>query len=233
MRLKQALTSSILSKMIVAITGLAMIGFLVAHLLGNLQVFAGQDAIDSYAVKLRHYPQLLWTFRIGLLAAVALHIGYAVNLKLENLAARPTPYTRRQYLRATLTSRTMIWTGLLVAAYIVYHLMHFTWHETNPAISHYVDAAGRHDVFNMIVLSFQNPLITGIYVLSVVLLTFHLWHGIPSLFQTFGLNNKRTERVVNIVGPIIALVFAVGFIAIPVAVYIGWVVPAMPLLGGH
>ena len=233
MRLKQALTSSILSKMIVALTGLAMIGFLAAHLLGNLQIFAGQDAVNDYAVKLRHYPQVLWTFRLGIIVVAVLHIAYTINLKLENMAARPTGYVRREYLRASLTSRTMIWTGLLVLTYIVYHLLHLTWHVTNPELSHYVDAEGRHDVFNMIVLSFQNPLIAFFYVAGVTLVAFHLWHGIPSMFQTVGLNQKRCERVIGIVGPIVAVLFAIGYISIPVAIYIGWVAPVTPLLGGH
>ncbi len=193
-----------------AVTGLILIGFVVGHLIGNLQVFQHPDSLNGYAQFLHNLGPLLWIARIGLLVAVGIHIWAATVLTLENNKARGGAYGFKHTIRATLASRTMRLTGYVVLAFIIYHIAHFTigaaqsasFKENLPpyTMQHEyrvagfpVIAAGAKvpDVHNMVILGFQNPIVSLFYIVAVGLLSFHLLHGIDSLFQTLGLRSTR------------------------------------------
>ena len=204
-----------------AFSGAALVGFIIAHLAGNLQIFWGQEPLNAYAVFLRRIGELLWFARIFLIAMVVIHIWTSVQLSLENAAARPQAYAQKRYIKASLASRTMIWSGLIVLAFIIYHLLHFTFLKVHPQYSHLIDAQGRHDVYSMVVLSFQRWPISLVYIISVVLLCFHLSHGISSMFQSLGFNNLRVRPALSVWGAAVAWLICIGYVSIPVAVLTG------------
>jgi succinate dehydrogenase / fumarate reductase cytochrome b subunit len=213
--------SSVGRKFLMAITGLLLAGFVVAHLLGNFTIFFGPDGINAYAVHLRSLGPLLWVFRIGLLIAFAIHVFFGIWLTLENRAARPEGYAKKNPRSTTLAGETMIYSGLALAAFIVYHLLHFTFRVTNPDISHFIDAAGRMDVFRMVVLSFGKIYIALPYLAGMAALLLHTSHGIGSLFQTLGANNDRTLPLLGRMSLVTALLLALGFSSIPFLVLFG------------
>lgn len=215
------LRSSIGKKAMMAVSGLLLIGFVILHLLGNLLIYGGPDALNSYAEKLRHLGPILWIARLVLLTALVLHLITSIMLSKENRAARPVTYAKPQALRTTLAARTMMLSGLMVIAFIVYHLLHFTFRVTNPAISNLTDALGRHDVYAMVVYSFREPAIVGAYLIAMALLCAHLSHGIASAFQTLGLNNDRTLPVIERAGHLIAGLLFLGYLSIPLSVFLG------------
>ncbi len=213
-------------KAVMAVTGLFLLGFVITHLGGNLCIFGGQDLLNSYAQHLEELGPLLWVARITLLVLVFLHILTAVQLTSENRNARPVPYHRAQALQTTYAARTMAMSGVITLAYIVYHLLHFTFRVTHPAISHGVDPQGRRDVYSMVVLSFRDPFVSIFYVFSIALLSMHLSHGIKSLFQSLGWNNETLEpRLVKIARGLALLIF-LGYSSIPLSVLLGLVKPA-------
>jgi len=214
-------TSSIGKKALMALSGLILLGFVIMHLLGNLLIFLGPNALNAYAVKLRHFGPWLWVARSLLLAAVVIHSITSIQLARENRAARPVRYRVYRPAVSGYAARTMMLSGVLVLAYIIYHLLHFTFRVTNPEISHGVDALGRRDVYSMVVLSFQQPLIFAIYVLGVGLLCLHLSHGIGSTCQSLGINRERTIARANQLGQAIALLLFLGYVSIPLAVLMG------------
>jgi succinate dehydrogenase / fumarate reductase cytochrome b subunit len=216
------LFSSLGKKTVVAVTGLGLLGFLFTHLAGNLSFFFGPAAINSYAVHLHDYGPLLWLARLGLIATALIHIVFTVKLWQENLAARPDKYARQRPIRASVFARTMRLSGLIVLAFVVFHLGHFTLLIVHPEYRDWHDAAGRHDVFRMIVAGFSNPLVSAFYILSLGLLAFHLSHGIASLFQTLGLSNRRLQPVFTVAGRAIAWALFAGFASIPVSVLLGF-----------
>jgi len=219
--LTRFLSSTIGAKFLVALTGAALFLFLIAHMLGNLQIFLGPDAINSYAEALRKVPELLWGARLGLLAAVVIHVGLTIKLTRQNQTARPIAYAVKEPVDSTLASRTMILSGLLLFAFIVYHLLHFTLGVTNPDQFAVHDAQGRHDVYRMVILGFQQPAIVLSYLVAQVLLGFHLSHGIGSLFQTLGLNNPKIAKGTRLFGQVSAIVIVAGFLSVPFAVITG------------
>jgi succinate dehydrogenase / fumarate reductase cytochrome b subunit len=149
---------SIGKKLIVAVTGVVLLGFVSGHMVGNLQVFIGQEAINRYAAFLQGLGELLWLIRAIMAATLILHVWFAVQLKLENWAARPKRYEHNDTVQATLSSRTMIWTGLLIASFATYHLLHFTFVSTDPRLA---DLRNSHDIYSMVILGFQQPLISS------------------------------------------------------------------------
>jgi succinate dehydrogenase / fumarate reductase cytochrome b subunit len=219
--------SSIGAKMIVALTGAALFLFVVVHMLGNLQVFLGRSVLNAYAQKLQQLPLLLWTARAGLLLFVGVHVVTAVRLHFANRAARPVAYSHGDTVQATITSRTMIWSGLTIAAFVVYHLLHFTFGVIDPAAYRLTeilpDGSARHDVYSMVVLGFRNPLIAGSYILAMLLLAMHLHHGVSSLFQTLGLDPPRYRPIFRKAGPAFAVFVGVGNVSMPLAVLAGWI----------
>ncbi|MBI5267014.1 MAG: succinate dehydrogenase cytochrome b subunit [candidate division Zixibacteria bacterium] len=213
-----------------AITGFVAFGYIIGHMLGNLQIFIGPDQINAYAKALHMYPALLWVVRSALIVAFGLHIWLGAQLKLENLAARPVAYERKNTVKATLASRTMIWTGLTIFAFVVYHILHFTATTVNPAFEHLTDAQGRHDTYSMVILGFQSVPVAVMYLISVGLVCYHLSHGIASMFQSIGWNNRDTERWFRIISVGISTIVFLGFSAVPVAVLAGYL---QPLTGGN
>ena len=216
---------SIDKKAVMAITGLMLVGFVIMHLLGNLTLYFGPDGINAYAEMLDHLGELLWVARAGLIAAVILHILLAVSLTLENRAARPVGYAVKRSLHTTYAARTMAISGILLTVFIVYHLMHFTFRVTHPALSHLTDAAGRRDVYHMVVLSFQDPCLTAGYILAMALLCSHLSHGVGSFLQSLGLNDERLLPVVEKIGRLLAAALFVGYASIPATILLGLVKP--------
>jgi succinate dehydrogenase / fumarate reductase cytochrome b subunit len=217
------LTSSIARKYVVAITGVLLLLFVIGHLLGNLQVFIGQDAINSYAEKLASLGPLLWVVRLGLLAVVVVHAWFTLSLAAENRAARPQRYQTVGRVQTTPTARSRTWTGLAIVAFVLFHLAHLTWRLTHPEYNDWQDALGRPDVYRMMVAAFQQPLLAGLYMVAVALLGMHLIHGASSFFQTMGWNHPRYRGLTLGLGPVLGTLLALGYLAIPSAILLGLV----------
>lgn len=220
------ITSTVGRKILMAVSGLMLVGFISVHLLGNLSVFAGADAINIYAEKLHSLGPLVWVFRLVMLGLFAVHIGFGVQLSMENRKANPESYAIKQKLKTTFAAESMLYTGLILLAFLVYHLLHFTVQVTNPDISAHtlpLDAAMRPDVFSMVVLSFQKAFIAIIYIVAMIALAFHLSHGLSSWVQTLGLNNGETQDKVVWVGRLVAVVFGLAYIAIPFLILVRFV----------
>lgn len=213
-------SDSVGRKAVMAVTGLLMVLFVIGHLLGNLTIFAGPNGINAYAEKLHQLPALVWGNRIVMGLAVVIHVVLAVQITLENQAANPTQYAVKRYLRATFAGRTMIWTGLILGAFIVYHLLQFTVRVT-PNLVLGQDAMGRFDVFGMVASEFSIAGIALVYVIGMVALFLHLKHGIQSTFQTLGLSNAVLLPRYGAVGKVLSGIFLVGFVAIPLAILVG------------
>ena len=215
--------SSIGKKFLMAATGLILLAFVIGHLLGNLLVFAGPEALNGYARKLRDLGELLWLVRVILIAAIAVHIWTSVALAHDNARARPIGYTRFRTSETTWAARTMLLSGIIVLAYILYHLLHFTFRVAHPALTPPPDPAGHPDVYAMVVRSFQRWPICAAYLAGVGCVCLHLSHGAASAFQTLGLNDARTLPVFTAAGRIIATLIFLGYAAIPLAVLAGFV----------
>lgn len=238
--------SSIGRKFLMAATGLVLVGFVTGHLVGNLQVFAHPDKINGYAHFLQSLGPVLWAVRLFLLACVGIHIWAAIALALENKAARgPEAYGVNKWLQAVFASRYMKHTGLVVLAFIVYHLAHFTVgaaqaENFKTALPEYtmtgefhlvgfpIVAAGTHvhDVYSMVFLGFANPVVSIFYIIAVGLLSLHLLHGVDSMCQTFGLRNHRWSTGLRRAVLLFSLAYFLGNLAIPGAILTGLARPA-------
>jgi succinate dehydrogenase / fumarate reductase, cytochrome b subunit len=222
--------SSVGKKMIVAITGIILILFVIGHLLGNLQIFIGPDWINGYSQHLRDLGPLLWVIRLFLLASVIIHIWVTIHLAIENRRARPEAYIDRHYVKADFASRHMVMSGLIVLAFIIYHLAHFTVRVTDPRFGLLkADPLGHYDVYSMMVYGFQNYFVCGFYVLGLFLLALHLSHGSSSFFQSLGLNDKKLTPRLALGGRIFAWLLFAGYTSIPVAILLGFIKPAQQL----
>jgi len=197
-----------------------MLLFVVVHLLGNSSIFVGPDGINAYAEKLHGLGPFVWVFRLFMLAMLGIHILFGILVTLENWAANPDKYKVKKMLKASFASETMIWTGTLLFAFIVYHLLQFTVRIT-PDVVLGNDAQGRFDVFSMVASSFRHTPIVLIYVAAMVTLFLHLSHGIQSIFQTIGWNNDKTMPTYTRLGKVLAVVFLLGYSAIPVLILSG------------
>ncbi len=217
-RLHRLLRSSIGRKVLMAGTGLALLGFVIGHLLGNLLVFQGRDALNAYAAWLQSRPPMLWTARIGLLAVFSLHVYLGLTLALENRAARPDRYTQNAAVQTTVSSRTIALSGLVVLAFLVFHLLHFTFGMVDRAHTHLTDAAGRPDVYGMVVHGFQNPLIAGSYIVAMLLLGMHLEHGTASLFQTVGINHSSYTPAIRKACLLLVALIVLGNCSMPLLI---------------
>jgi len=216
----RAYRSSLGKKYIMAITGLLLFLFVIVHMLGNLQVYIGPEAMNAYAALLKSKPALLWSFRAGLFIIAVLHIVSALQLAAENRNARPQAYAEGKPI-ADLASRTILLSGLIVLAFIVYHLMHFTLGVTNPDFMELHDPLGRHDVYRMVVEGFRIPLVSAFYIISMGLLCLHLSHGVSSLFQSLGIRRKSTLGAFNRFAQISAFVIFLGNVSIPISILAG------------
>ncbi len=240
--LTTVLDSSVGSKILVALTGVGLTTFAVFHMIGNLKMFQGHEAINGYAYFLKHnLGILIWIARIGLLTIFVLHLVLAIRLKLRSQAARPIPYQFKAVVQASLASRTMIWTGIVVGLFILFHLAHFTFGwvtqvEVSPGKSvSYLELQDPlnplyQDVYSMVVAGFRNPVISALYILAQLALFVHLSHGVQSAFQTLGLKNRRFTWAIKLIGFAVAAFITVGNIGIVLAVW-GGVVPPIPLKG--
>jgi len=238
--------SSIGRKIIMALTGVILIGFVVVHLVGNLQIFQDPDHLNGYAQFLHQLGPLLWVARIGLIAAVVLHIWAATVLTLENKQARGTEYGFKHTIQATFASRAMRWSGVVVLAFVIYHLAHFTWgvvqtetFKETPPLNHYAMAndyrvagftvvkagADVANVYNMVVLGFQKKAVALFYIIAVGLLSIHLLHGFDSLFQTLGLRSAKWSATLHKVAVAFCAIYFLANLAIPGAVLLGKVQP--------
>jgi succinate dehydrogenase / fumarate reductase cytochrome b subunit len=206
--------STIGRKLVMAATGLVLFGFVVGHMLGNLQVFLGPEKLNAYAHLLKSTGSLLWVVRFSLLAAVALHAWSATTLTLSNWRARPIGYHRTRYLESTYASRTMVWGGPLLATFVAYHILHLTVGSAHPGF----DAT---DVYGNVVRGFAVWPVSAVYIMAMLALGLHLYHGVWSMLQTVGLSHPRYDGLRTVFSTVLAVVVAVGNISIPVAILTG------------
>jgi succinate dehydrogenase / fumarate reductase cytochrome b subunit len=204
-------------KAVMAITGAAMFAFILGHMLGNLQVFEGREAFNRYAAFLRVEPALLSAVRVGLLVMAVLHIWASVQLAaLNKLNARPVGYVRKKNIGSTYASRTMYWSGPIILAFLIYHLMQFTWGVGGTPYE-------EGEAYNNLVRGFQVIPIALAYIFAMALLMLHLYHGVWSMFQSLGFNHPRYTPLLRRFAQVISIVLFLGFSSIPLAVIAGWV----------
>ncbi len=199
-----------------AASGLLLYGFVVAHMIGNLQVFLGPEAINAYGETLQHmlHGHGVWMLRAVLLAAVLVHVSSALALVRANNAARPQDYRDWRPRASTYASRTMAWSGPLLLLFILYHLAHFTTGQAHPDFV-------RGDVYRNMVTGFQNPFASAFYGFAMLALGLHMYHGFWSMLQTLGLHHARWTGVRRLVSGLLALAVVVGNVSMPVAVLLG------------
>ena len=236
--------SSIGRKVLMAVTGVILIGFVFGHLVGNLQVFEDPDRINGYAHFLQSLGPALWVARLVLLASVGIHVWAATVLTLESRRARGGAYAVTTWLQATLASRYMRWTGYVVLAFILYHLAHFTVGVVQPGtfktnLPPYTMRGDYHvlgitvvragtevlDVHSMVIRGFSNPVVSLFYILAVGLLSLHLLHGAESLFQTFGWRSSGWAKTLHRIVTVACLAYFLGNVAIPGSVLTGALTP--------
>ncbi len=213
--------STLGKKYIMAITGFLLFGFVIVHLLGNLQIFIGPTAINEYAHFLKAKPAVLWGARLGLLVIAILHIVTAYQLVARNRAARPVKYSSgKAPVAASVTSRTTAISGTIVLIFIVFHLLHYTVGLIDLSLLQ-LRREGMHDVFGMMVQGFSNPFVAIFYLVAMALLCMHLAHGVGSMFQSLGIKNGAYDTVINRFAKIAAAVIFLGNCAIVLAVLTG------------
>ena len=208
-------------KAVMAVTGVILFGYVVGHLLGNLQIYSSDpQQINRYAAFL-HNPSnavALWGVRALLLAAVVLHIIAATQLWLQNRAARPVGYRKKDDVPASYAARTMKWSGVIVGAFVVFHVLHLTVGSVVPIKE---IGPNQPDVRANVISGFRNPYISGFYILAMILLCMHLYHGLWSMFQSVGLGHARYSPAIRKGAAIAAILIAIGNCSIPVAVMAG------------
>ena len=252
MALFSFLKSTILSKVVMAVTGFIIVMYVVVHMIGNLQIYMGREVFNQYAYFLKSTGELLWIFRGVLLLSLILHIITSIRLYFLNKGARDVKYKVRHYLKAKLTARTMIWTGIAIFAFVTYHILHLTAGVTNPEhynsheyyetnavfveeeTTEFADFGfdpleegqilkERHDVYYMVVMGFRNPLISLAYIVGVIIVGFHLSHAMQSMFQSVGVSGPRFSPFMLSFSRTLAVLIVLGYISIPVTVMLGLV----------
>ena len=216
--------STIGKKVIMAVTGLMLVGFVIAHMAGNLQMFQGAAKMNGYAAFLKGTGELLWIARAGLFGATVLHVLMAWQLTQIKNAARPVGYARRDPQVSTLASRSMRWGGLLLLVFIVFHILHFTTGTLFPLASKpdgVYPAYSETGVYGNVISAFRNPLVSAFYVVSMLFLMLHLFHGAWSSVRTLGLAKPSRFPLHRRISTVIAIVVWLGFTAIPVGVLLG------------
>lgn len=201
-------------KAVMAVSGVVLAGFLVAHLLGNLQIFLGPDRFNGYARLLKALPELLWSVRIALFISVTLHIWSSIQLAVVKGEARPVDYVRRKPIASSYASRTMYWSGPIVAAFIIYHLMQFTFGIGGTP---YMES----DPYGNVINGFRVPAVSLFYIVAMGMLCLHLRHGLSSIVQSLGFHHPRYTPRLKAASAIVATLIFFGFISIPVAVMAG------------
>jgi succinate dehydrogenase / fumarate reductase, cytochrome b subunit len=215
--------STVGRKILMAVTGIMLFCFVLIHLGGNSTIFLG--LINAYGEHLHALPAFVWAFRAVMFTVFVIHVYFGIVLTLENNAARPQAYKVKKSLRATFAGKNMIWTGVLIAIFLVYHILHFTLNITNPELgagaAGNVDNLGRPDVFKMIVFSFKQVPISAIYIASMIVLALHLSHGVQSIFQTLGLNSDKSLPFLEKASTLLSVVIFICYISIPIVILIG------------
>jgi succinate dehydrogenase / fumarate reductase cytochrome b subunit len=216
-------TNSVFKKIVMAVSGILMLLFLIAHMIGNLHVFQGAESFNDYSHWLREFGEpalpprtLLTAIEVGLVVAVLAHMWAAISLWRQAKRARPERYVTKKPVAQSYASRTMRWGGVIIALFIVYHLLDLTFGSANPAGT---DATP----YDRLVASFQNPIATTVYVVALILLGMHLRHGIWSATQTLGQSNRRRERTVNAFAVAFSTLLIAGYLVVPAAVVFGLV----------
>jgi succinate dehydrogenase / fumarate reductase, cytochrome b subunit len=218
-RLGAFIASTVGKKIAMAVTGLIMAGFLVVHMTANLLAFAGPEHINAYARFLRAVPELLWLVRVTLIVSVIVHAVSAYQLARLGSAARPVDYEMREPQIATIASRTIRWLSILLAMFIVIHLLHFTTGTLLPGFVHL-------DPYANIVLSFRTQWFMALfYIAMMVVVGLHLYHGTWSAIRTLGLSRPRRNPFLRPVATVFAVALWLGFTMVPVAVLLGWIGP--------
>jgi succinate dehydrogenase / fumarate reductase cytochrome b subunit len=210
-------------KVVMAVTGFILAGYVVIHMLANLKIYQGPEAINAYGTFLRTVgepiftnEQLLWIARIVLLAAVILHIVAAYQLTRRSTASRPVPYTHTPPVQTNYAARTMRWGGVIILLFVIYHILHFTTGTVHPEFEH-------ADIYGNVVAGFQVWYVSAFYIAAMLALGLHLYHGVWSMFQTIGWNNARYTHPLRIFSAVLAVAVVIGFISIPIAVMAGFV----------
>lgn len=213
---ESALASTVGKKMVMAVTGIILFGFVIVHMLGNLQVYAGAEAINAYGLFLHSFLHGvgIWLVRTVLLIAVLLHIWAMTALTLANRRARGVGYREWKARESTYASRTMRWSGVFLLAFIIFHLLHFTTGDFHPDFI-------PGDVYHNVVTGFQVLPVSILYILATFALALHLFHGAWSMFQTLGLSHPRYNRLRNGVCVGLAALVVIGNLSFPVAVLTG------------
>jgi succinate dehydrogenase / fumarate reductase cytochrome b subunit len=214
--------SAVGKKWVMALSGIALLGFVLAHMIGNLKIYLGAEHLNEYGEWLRDIGQpafprstLLWMLRVGLVVAFALHIIAAYQLTRMNRAARPVGYqSPRDYAAANFASRTMRWTGVIIGLFVIFHLLDLTWGPANP---HFV----RGDPFDNAIESFQRVPVAIVYIVANIALAIHIFHGAWSMFQSLGLNNPRWNMARRWFAAGFAIVIGVGNVSMPLLVVTG------------
>lgn len=210
--------SSVGAKQMMAVTGLGLLLFALVHMIGHLGMFSGRDAYNTYAHTLQSLGALKWIARGGLLAIFVIHLVTGIRLAAANRAARPQKYVVHKLSRTSFYARTMALTGLVILAFVVYHLAHFTLGWVQPESFHLPDGKGRHDAYTMFVAGFKSVPILISYVVAVTLLCLHLAHGAGSWLQSLGLNHPKYAAITDHAGKVIAGLLIVGYLAPPLGV---------------
>lgn len=198
-------------KAVMAATGVILAGFVIAHLLGNLQIFLGPEQFNGYARFLHSVPELLWPVRIVLLIAVILHIWSSLHLAVVKSEARPVGYVKTKREGSSYASRTMYWSGPIVAAFVVYHLLQFTFGMGGTPYREL-------DAYGNVINGFRVPVVSIFYIIAMALLCLHLRHGLWSMFQSLGFAHPRHTLAIKRAASLISLFIFFGFISIPIAV---------------
>jgi succinate dehydrogenase / fumarate reductase, cytochrome b subunit len=213
-------------KVVMAITGFITFGFVAVHVLGNLQIFAGAERLNRYAAFLQGLGGILWVFRGVMLISIVLHVLSATQVTLQSWAARPKGYAVHRLRETTYAARTMRWGGPIIALFVIYHLLHFTTGQLHPTPEAFLPSADGHvNVFNNVVTGFQVPWASAIYMVAMVLVGLHLYHGVWSMLQTIGASHPKWNAWRRRFALAFALFVTLGGLSIPAAVLAGIVVP--------
>jgi succinate dehydrogenase / fumarate reductase, cytochrome b subunit len=217
-------STSVGKKAVMAVTGIILVGFVIGHMLGNLKIFQGEAKFNAYALWLREmgsplfgHEQVLWLVRLVLLGATVLHIVAAVQLTQQSYSARPVGYRRRDAIVSTYASRTMRWGGAILLLFVVYHLLHFTFGVVGYAPGDFRPLS----VYRNVVTGFQVWYVSAFYIIAMVALGLHMYHGVWSMFQTLGMNSVRPDSFYRVLAVIASLAVALGNISVPLAVLAG------------
>lgn len=214
--------SNIGLKVLMALTGVVMFGYLIGHVTGNMLIFSGREKINDYSQFLHHTKSLLWGTRVLLLVCVTAHLWATARLLKLREDARPVPYALKVPHGTTFAARTMYWSGPVIALFVLYHILHLTTGTVHPNF-HVDPETHQVDVYQNLVDGFRSPLASSLYILGMLAIGIHLSHGLWSLLQTLGVNRPNWEPVLRCGAWVLAVVICGGFIAVPVAVLLGLV----------